>query len=142
MANSDGPWHDESCVNYVEWVRGMARRLDTPREGVPRTKWMKGVDGLARPVEPRTSRVTFEVASGLGPDEASLVQQILRDAIGEFISVRSGRDLDEPADTLTYVNKRYPELTGIARERKIDEVMLRKTIARKLRRAVDDVEIE
>jgi Ribonuclease G/E len=120
----------------------MARRLDTPREGVPRTKWVKGVDGLARPVEPRATRVLLEIASGLSQEEIPYVQQILRDAIGEFISARSSSDLNAPADTLTYVNKRYPELTGIARERKIDEVMLRKAIARKLRRAVDDVEIE
>ena len=141
-ANSDGPWHDETCSKYVEWVRSMARRLDTPREGVPHTKWAKGVDGLARPVEPRTSRVVFDVAGELTAEEIAGLRQLLYDALGEFVTARSGGDFNEPASTLTYVNKRYPEMAGMERERKIDSVMLRKQLARKLRGAASDVRVE
>lgn len=78
----------------------------------------------------------------LSYEELCCVQLLLRDAFGEFNSAR-GDDgyLDEPAATLQYVSKRYPQMRGAERERKIDEVLLRKQLARKLRRAVDDVEV-
>lgn len=85
-------------------------------------------------------KVALDVHGSLAPEEIHMVKQLLRDALGEFISARGGHELDEPAGTLGYVNKRYPDLQGMPREKKIDEVMARKQLARRLLRA--DVEVE
>lgn len=87
-------------------------------------------------------KIVLDVGN-LTDEEQERVRQLLRDAFGEFSGAR-GDDgyLDEPAATLQYIRKRYPNLEGQARERKIDEVMLRKQLAKKLRRAADDVVIE
>lgn len=96
------------------------------------------------------TRIVLEVETGLAPEEVGFIKQLLRDAIGEFITARSGRGADrrvegtpDPNDaTVEYVRKRYPDLSVEAHLRKVDEVRLRKAIARRLRRAVDDVTIE
>jgi len=96
-----------------------------------------------------STKVVLEIETGLAPEEAEFVQQLLRDAIGEFITARSGRGSDRRTDytpdpndaTIEYVRKRYPDLSIEAHLRKVDEVRLRKAIARKLRRAVDDVRV-
>jgi hypothetical protein len=88
-----------------------------------------------------SSRVILEIEAGLSSEEVEKLRQLLYDALGEFVTARGGH-LDEPAGTLQYVNKRYPDMTGMAREHKIDEVMLRKRIARKLHLAASDVRVE
>lgn len=86
------------------------------------------------------SRIVLEVGE-LTEDERERLRYLLFDAFGEFIGVRGG-DLDEPHDTIGYVDKRYPDLGSFARERKVDEVLFRKQLARKLRRAADSMKIE
>jgi hypothetical protein len=86
-------------------------------------------------------KITLDIIEGLTEEEIGQLRQLLYDAFGEFVGVR-GNDLDEPAGTLSYINKRYPEMEGTARERKIDEVMSRKQLARKLRRAAGNFKIE
>lgn len=88
-----------------------------------------------------SSRVILEVPAGLSQEEVNKLRQLLYDALGEFVSARGGH-LDEPAGTLQYVNKRYPDMTGMMREHKIDEVMLRKRLARTLHLAASDVRVE
>jgi hypothetical protein len=97
-----------------------------------------------------STKIILEIESGLASEEAEFVKQLLRDAIGEFITARSGRGSDrrventpDPHDaTVEYVRKRYPDLSVEAHLQKVDEVRARKAIARKLRRAVDDMKIE
>lgn len=86
-------------------------------------------------------KVTLDVHGSLADDEINMVRQLLRDALGEFISARGGHELNEPANTLGYVNKCYPDLEGFQREQKIDEVMARKQLAKRLLRADVDVEV-
>jgi hypothetical protein len=91
------------------------------------------------------SRVTLDVATGLAPEEAEKLRQLLYDALGEFITARSGHPADDAEDVdsaLAYVRKRYPDMPSMEQRRKADEVMLRKAIARKLRRAASDVRVE
>lgn len=87
-------------------------------------------------------KIVLEIPGELTDEEREAIRQLLRDAFGEFISARDEGYLDEPASTLHYINKRYPQMQGLERERKIDEVMFRKQLARKLRRAADSVKIE
>jgi hypothetical protein len=131
MANSDGPWHDKACANYAEWVRGMARELDTPR------------------ADSRASRIVLDVTMGISEEEVPYLRQIFYDAFGEFLTARSSRDEDLDSEdpdadsgVAAYVARRYPELMGRARNRKIGEVLLRKAIARKLRLAASAVRVE
>jgi len=86
-------------------------------------------------------KLVLDIPEGLTDEQRGQLRQLFYDALGEFVSVR-GNDLDEPAGTLTYVNKRYPNLEGMQRERKIDEVMARKQLARKLRRAASGIKVE
>lgn len=78
----------------------------------------------------------------LGPDEVGQLRQLLRDALGEFVDARGGRGIDEPAASIMYVTKRYPDLQGMQREKKIDEVMARKQLAQKLLLATESIETD
>jgi len=85
------------------------------------------------------TQVVLEIEAGLSEDELPFVKQLLADAIGEFISARSGTcDQDTLDSAVAYVQKRYPEMGKCEQQRKADEVVLRKAIARKLRLAVFD----
>lgn len=86
-------------------------------------------------------RIVLDIEGELTSDERERLRYLLFDAFGEFIGVRGG-DRDEPHDTLGYVNQRYPDMSMLERERKIDEVLFRKQLARKLRRAANRVRIE
>lgn len=90
-----------------------------------------------------SARIVLHIDTGLAPEEVAHLKQILRDAFGEFIGARSGAGPDNNFESaLAYIAKRYPEMGVAERARKADEVMLRKAIARKLRRAADEVIIE
>jgi hypothetical protein len=86
--------------------------------------------------------LNIPVACPLSPDEVDRVRQLLRDALGEFVGARGGHGIEEPGATIQYVNKRYPDLRGYARDQKIDEVMERKRLAQKLLYGVDKLEVE
>lgn len=86
-------------------------------------------------------RIVLDVEGELTAEECEQLRQLFYDALGEFIGVRGG-DLDEPHDTLGYVDKRYPDMPTNRRERKVDEVLFRKQLARRLRRAASFVRVE
>lgn len=91
-----------------------------------------------------SARILLHVDTGLAPEEVDHLKQILRDAFGEFIGNRSGNGPESVSfdSAIAYVTKRYPEMGVAERARKADEVMLRKAIARKLRRAADEVIVD
>lgn len=87
-------------------------------------------------------KVTLNIPANcpLSPDEVGQLRMLLRDALGEFIGAR-GQGLEEPAASIQYVTKRYPDLQGHAREKKIDEVMERKRLAQKLLFGTEFIEL-
>lgn len=87
-------------------------------------------------------KITLNVPANcpLSPDEIGQLRMLFRDALGEFIGARGGQGIEEPAASIMYVAKRYPQLEGQARERKIDEVMERKRLAQKLLFATEFIE--
>jgi len=86
--------------------------------------------------------VILEVEDGLTPVEAEQLRQLLYDAFGEFISVRSGSpEIDSLESAIAYVMKRYPDMGVAARAKKAEEVMARKQLARKLKIAASDVRV-
>ena len=91
-----------------------------------------------------SARVVLDVEAGLTLEEAEQLRQLLYDAFGEFVSMRSGRgpDRDTIESAIEYVAKRYPEMGVVERARKAEQVMQRKTLARKLHLAASDVRVE
>lgn len=88
-------------------------------------------------------KVTLNIPANcpLSPDEIGQLRQLLRDALGEFVDARGGRGIEEPAASILYVTKRYPDLEGYRRDQKIDEVMERKRLAQKLLFATECIEV-
>lgn len=91
--------------------------------------------------------VALEILEGLDDVETACLRQLLYDAFGEFISVRSSMGGDPRSDddpytiesAISYVRKRYPDLGVVARQKKAEEVFARKRLAQKLRRAASNV---
>lgn len=80
------------------------------------------------------TKITLVVEDGLDDKEQEMLRQLLRDAVGEFVSARG-------PTTETYVRRRY-KLDGKAFAIKVAEVDGRKALAQKLRVAVDDVLVD
>lgn len=89
--------------------------------------------------------LSTELGATLSQEEADQVKQLLFDALGEFVSARGGVTGEGPAadlrDALKYVRERYPGLAVAEQQRKAEQVIRRKQLARKLRAAANNVKV-
>ena len=78
------------------------------------------------------TKITITIPEYLSPDERETLRLLFKDALGEFVAVRT----PEPE----YVNRRYGDRSGPFRERKEVEVRARVLLALKVKAAMGDIE--